>query len=208
MTTVTEPVSRRERKKRDTRRRIVQTALRVFAERGFEDATVDEIAEAADVAKGTIYNYFPTKEAMLFELLVEVEAAVQRAVPRFAEAEGPLERILEEWLLYQFEQKRPHLAFVRVFMSQLVLRADSFWEQVVRMQEHVDPPLMALLERLRERGLIPEEAELERVRDELKCVHFGLSALWAMEGPPFGMTRRAVTTQMTAFARAVERGLQ
>ena len=207
MTVVTHSESRRERKKRATRQRIVAAATRLFAEQGFDAPTVDLISAEADVAKGTIYNYFDTKEALLFELLIEVERDVQQKLAHFAEAPGPLESILEAWLRYQFQLKRPHLPFVRVFLSQLVLRAKAFEDHVARLQLYVDPPIMALLERSRERGLIPGDADLQRVGHELKCLHFGLSTLWAMEGPPFEMTYRSLTLQVTAFARAVERGL-
>ncbi|MFE3552554.1 TetR/AcrR family transcriptional regulator [Streptomyces kronopolitis] len=54
----------RERKKEETRRRIAATAWRLFAERGFEAVTVNEIAEAAQVAKATLFSYFPTKESL------------------------------------------------------------------------------------------------------------------------------------------------
>ena len=57
--------SRRERKKDETRERIVEAAIRLFTEKGFESTTVDEIATHADVAKGTFFNYFPRKEAVL-----------------------------------------------------------------------------------------------------------------------------------------------
>ncbi|MGX1852603.1 TetR/AcrR family transcriptional regulator [Streptomyces sp. NPDC055299] len=57
----------RERKKEETRRRIAATAWRLFAERGFEAVTVNEIAEAAQVAKATLFSYFPTKEALALQ---------------------------------------------------------------------------------------------------------------------------------------------
>ncbi len=57
--------SRRERKKDETRERITRVALELFAEKGFESTTVDEICARADVAKGTFFNYFPRKEAVL-----------------------------------------------------------------------------------------------------------------------------------------------
>lgn len=205
MTAVTkEP--RRERKKRETRRRIVAEATRLFTERGFDAPTVDEIAVAADVAKGTIYNYFDSKEAILFEFLFDVEQRVQLELARFVDAPGPLAAIVGDWLRYQFELKAPYLALVRVSLSQLVLRLEAFQEHAARMQEVVDPPLAALLEALQRRGLIPAGANLVRVREELKCLHFGLSCLWAMEGPPFALTAGALATQVPAFCSAVERG--
>ncbi len=59
------PVSLRERKKIITRERIYRKALELFRRKGFAATTVEEIAGEADVAKGTFFNYFPTKEAVL-----------------------------------------------------------------------------------------------------------------------------------------------
>lgn len=57
---------RRERKKRQTRETIAKTALRLFAERGYDEVTVAEVAVAADVAVTTVFNYFKTKEDLFF----------------------------------------------------------------------------------------------------------------------------------------------
>ncbi len=59
------PQGRRERKKLETRRRIYQAAMALFVEKGFDDTTVEEIAKRADVAKGTVFNYFPHKKSFL-----------------------------------------------------------------------------------------------------------------------------------------------
>ena len=70
-------VSRRDRKKEETRSRLVRVAVQLFREQGFEVTTVDAIIERADVAKGTFFNYFPRKEAVLAGLseepLIEAE---------------------------------------------------------------------------------------------------------------------------------------
>jgi AcrR family transcriptional regulator len=60
-----ETESRRERKKEETRQRLLEAGWRLFREHGYDDTTVAEIAEAADVAKGTLFNYFATKESLL-----------------------------------------------------------------------------------------------------------------------------------------------
>jgi AcrR family transcriptional regulator len=60
--------SLRATKKRETAERIYQAALRLFRERGYAATTVDDIAQAAHVAKGTFFNYFATKDAVLAHL--------------------------------------------------------------------------------------------------------------------------------------------
>ncbi|GBF08006.1 transcriptional regulator [Deinococcus aerius] len=58
---------RRERKKLDTWRTIRQTALRLISERGYHNVSLEDIAAAADVSRATLFNYFRSKEAMLFD---------------------------------------------------------------------------------------------------------------------------------------------
>jgi AcrR family transcriptional regulator len=62
------PPDRRSRKRLATRQAISDAATRLFIERGFDRVTVDEIARAADVGRMTIFNHFPRKEDMFFDL--------------------------------------------------------------------------------------------------------------------------------------------
>lgn len=57
---------RRERKRRQTRERIEAAAMRLFLERGFEATTIEDITEAADVSKRSFFDYFPSKEEVVF----------------------------------------------------------------------------------------------------------------------------------------------
>ncbi|GAB2840601.1 TetR/AcrR family transcriptional regulator [Actinoallomurus bryophytorum] len=70
----------RELKRKQTRQLIVDTAWRLFADRGFDDVTVTEIASEAQVAKATVFNYFPTKEDLFFPRLEDFGARLVEAV--------------------------------------------------------------------------------------------------------------------------------
>ncbi|HFD40660.1 MAG TPA: TetR/AcrR family transcriptional regulator [Anaerolineae bacterium] len=110
---MTQPLSRRERKKRETRQALLEAALALFREKGYDAATVEEITARADVAKGTFFNYFPSKEALLGELtawqLAQLREAVDvaRGAPASPVARIRLlmrllrERMRHDWRLYQ-----------------------------------------------------------------------------------------------------------
>src|SRR5499433_3710049 len=57
--------SRRERRSAELRERLFRSALGLFASKGYAETTVEDITEAADLGKGTFFNYFPSKEHIL-----------------------------------------------------------------------------------------------------------------------------------------------
>jgi AcrR family transcriptional regulator len=85
----------RERKKRQTRRAIAEAAMRLFAERGFEAVTVNEIAEAAGVAKVTLFTYFPTKESLVLDAVADDDVA--KAVAERRPGQSPLDALREHY---------------------------------------------------------------------------------------------------------------
>ncbi len=70
----------RERKKEQTRKAISDTATDLFARRGFDHVTVAEVAEAAGVSQKTVFNYFGSKEDLLFDEVPALEASLVEAV--------------------------------------------------------------------------------------------------------------------------------
>jgi AcrR family transcriptional regulator len=73
MSTIESRPGLRERKKEQTRQLIAETARRLFSERGFERVTVAEVARAAEVSQQTVFNYFPTKEDLVYWRLQSFE---------------------------------------------------------------------------------------------------------------------------------------
>jgi AcrR family transcriptional regulator len=70
----------RERKKQETRRRITEAAITLFADRGFERVPVTDIAAAADVSAATVFNYFPAKEDLIYDGMASFNAEMLAAV--------------------------------------------------------------------------------------------------------------------------------
>jgi AcrR family transcriptional regulator len=83
------PLSRRERKKERTRVEIYRAAMKLFARRGFDSVTIENICDEADVARGTFFLHFPTKSALLFEFNRLTAAAFAQRLegPRISAAE-------------------------------------------------------------------------------------------------------------------------
>lgn len=80
MVCVMEQQGRRERKKAEVRARISDVATAMFFERGFDAVSVSEVAEAADVARPTVFAHFARKEDLLFDRYPEAEALVVAAI--------------------------------------------------------------------------------------------------------------------------------
>lgn len=102
ITIVSDPprVSRRERKKQEARRRIYQAAVHLFIEKGFDATRVDEIAGRADVAKGTVFNYFPHKTSFLAALADDWTDRVTEALGPADHWRGTTRRKLERLFRY------------------------------------------------------------------------------------------------------------
>jgi AcrR family transcriptional regulator len=80
---ISKPLGLRERKKRRTRVAILDSAIHLFWQQGYEATTITQIAETADVAPSTVFKYFPTKVAMVFSMLdAIIESARTRVLDR------------------------------------------------------------------------------------------------------------------------------
>ncbi len=85
---------RRERRKAETYEKLMRSALRLFAAHGLEGTTVEQITEAADVGKGTFFNYFPTKEHILMAFGDTRVQKIRAALDEARTGERPIWQVL------------------------------------------------------------------------------------------------------------------
>jgi AcrR family transcriptional regulator len=111
------PAGRRERHRNETRERLYRAALDLFAERGFLRTTVEDITEAADVGKGTFFNYFPTKEHILAEFGGAYLEAVEKGLEEARTTDGPIIEVLHNLATNSIRQINENEALIRAIYA-------------------------------------------------------------------------------------------
>ena len=201
-------VSLRQRKKQQTRKAIAASAWELFGERGFEAVTIAEIARAADVSEGTVFNYFPAKEDLFYSQMEAFEAELVAAV----RAREPGESVLEAFRRVMLERSRGLDSTER---SELIARAartiDASPALRARQREIVDQATRDLGAAIAdETGARPDAVEPRVVAHALMGVQQALQGfVWerastGQRGPALAAAVRAETEK--AFAR-LEHGL-
>src|SRR5712691_9027754 len=84
------PIGRRQRRSAEIRERLFRAALNLFGQKGFAETTVEDITNAADVGKGTFFNYFPSKEHILIAFSEMQLAKLRSAVDDFRQSNEPM----------------------------------------------------------------------------------------------------------------------
>lgn len=173
------PVSLRDRKKADRRQRIFDRAMRLFQERGFQATTFDAIAHAAGVSRGTVFNYFPYKEALLIEYFGRELGALRQALRRRRETLGV--RPLDE-LAFLFDELAAFVEADRALVLPLsyeLLNPDPERSRAAYLALPLGDLLLEVLTRAREEGSVRQDYSRERLARTLANAYFITVMQWA-----------------------------
>jgi len=185
--------------KADTRRRILESARRVFLRSGFMDANLNEVARGAGVGKGTLYRHFETKGELYVAMLSENGQAFVREMGEVLEAEAPVLKQIEQIAHFylEFWQRRPdHFQIIwAVQNSQLIGPLSP--ELMGHLKCVFEAPLR-VLETLIRRGM--DRGEIRAVDPWSAANALSLSAA-AVVGPIVSNARQVVDRDMQAVYR-------
>ncbi len=150
----------RERKKEKTRHQIIAASAACFAERGLEATTMEEVAAAADVSVGTLYNYFGSKSVLLLAVVAEdAKLMVSRGSAVLADpGDDPIvavSRILDLYLDLMFELGRDLMR--EVFRASFERSFPDLMPELIWMDEQVLDQLAVLLRHFRDEELVASE---------------------------------------------------
>jgi len=176
-------LSRRDRKAAETRVRLFRCALTLFSQRGFSNVTVEDITEAADVGKGTFFNYFESKDHVL-GVMAEIQIGkVREALAQVETGEESVRTVLQRMYQRLAEEpgRSPDLA--RTLISSFLAS-----EQVRKL---VDSHMAGgrrfvaqIFEIGRERGEIDPKLKPEQLAILLQQTFLGTILLWSLRGDP------------------------
>jgi len=120
---MTPPENRRQRKKQAQATAIVGVAMELFEQQGFEKTTMEQIAEQADVAKATLYKYFPAKEAIVSEywrrMVGQFHAGIEELFQQLPDTQGRLAYVLKQSMEHIMSHREIYLIYIRYRMQHL-----------------------------------------------------------------------------------------
>ena len=176
-------MGRRQRHSAETRMRLFRCALQLFAERGYPNVTVEDITEAADVGKGTFFNYFESKDQVL-SVMSEIQLGKVKEALTLAEAgERTIRSVLHYLFLRSAEEpgRSPDLA--RALLSSFLAS-----EGVRLMAYHVASEGRKMLAQIvaegQKRGEIDSRLKKEKVALHIQQAFMGTLLLWSLDGQP------------------------
>jgi len=153
--------------------RIINAAINIFSEKGFEATRTREIADRAGIAEGTIFRYFPTKDAILERM---VPLLIRVMMPRIS---GPIERIIsahatdsveEIWfdiLTDRIRMIRDNGRFIKSVLPELIHRAPLLNQLKTTIQPMVEQYIIRVLEYGKARGELDKDLSAQLVLKQL-----------------------------------------
>lgn len=169
----------RERKKSRTRQAIVAAAMQLFAEQGFEQTTMAQLAHKAGIGKATIYGYFKTKDDIFIAFCEEEIEYAFSALDAKLDANAPLEELLVAQMMSQLAYVTRNREFGRIFSREMLFPRENRILKSREIDIRYFSKLGEVLVRAQTRGELPESTDLVLLIGHLHALYIlTLSSLY------------------------------
>jgi AcrR family transcriptional regulator len=173
--------SRRARRSAATRESLFRAALDLFAAKGFAETTVEDITEAADVGKGTFFNYFPSKDHLLVAFSDMQIGKLQVAVDLVAQSREPMPSCLRALGLNMTAEPARNPSIVRALLQANL--SSSAVREIMRVNHARSHALLTkLVQTGQDRGEIRNDLPAAQIAHVFRQTVFGTLLMWSVYG--------------------------
>jgi len=175
------PSNRRERHSRELRQRLFRAALDLFAKQGFAETTVEDITNAADVGKGTFFNYFPSKDHILLAFAEMQLGKLRVAVEEARRTSVPMPQFMRSLAALMTQEPMRNPAIIRVLL-QAFLSNSQVREAMLDLQARVLAFHTEMIQLGQERGEIRGDLPAADIALVFRQTIFGTLLIWSLYG--------------------------
>lgn len=172
---------RRERRTVETHERLFRAALDLFARKGFNETTVEDITEAADVGKGTFFNYFPSKDHILLAFGEMQLEKLQAAVKDARVSREPMPQFLRSLGVRMTQEPTRNPGIIRTLL-QAYLSTTPVREAMLDLQKRIQALHTEIVRLGQERGEIRNDLPAAEIAHVFRQTIFGTLLLWSLHG--------------------------
>ena len=174
------PPGRRERHRSETRERLFRAALRLFAEKGFAETSVEDITNDADVGKGTFFNYFPSKDHILIAFGDMQIGKLRMLVEESRRANESIPEILQKMSVRLTEEPGRNPEIVRLILL-ANLSSKSVRAEMRNKQAEARLLLRELMEIGQRRGDVRSDRSSDDIAHAFRQLVFGTLLMWSLD---------------------------
>ncbi len=172
---------RRQRRSAEIRERLFHAALTLFAEKGFAETTVEDITNAADVGKGTFFNYFPSKDHILLAFGEMQLGKLQEAINIARRTNEPMPQFLRALGARMTQEPTRNPAIIRALL-QAYLSTTPVREAMIDLQNRVHALHTQMIQLGQERGEIRSDLPAADIAYVFRQTIFGTLLIWSLYG--------------------------
>ncbi len=172
---------RRQRRSAEIRERLFRAAFELFARKGFAETTVEDITEAADVGKGTFFNYFPSKDHILLAFGEMQLGKLESAIAEARQTNEPMPEFLRSLGVRMTQEPTRNPSIIRALL-QAYLSTTPVRQGMIDLQNRVHALHTQMIQLGQERGEIRGDLPAAEIAHVFRQTIFGTLLVWSLYG--------------------------